>query len=125
MRTLSLLLASALTASALAQPEPDTSGAPFQEYYNRLIDDWRVQQVRDFAQQWGINVIGGRQFNVNRSFWEERFNLSLSVGLPRGRQGQSLVLEYQLAPRLVLRGEAAHQQAKSDGWIDVIFRTEY
>jgi hypothetical protein len=126
MRVLAIVLfLAAVMLPALAQDAPDTSGMLFQEYFNRLIDDWRVQQVREFAQQWGVNVSGGKQFSVNRSFWEDRFNLSLSVGLPRGRQAQNLILEYQLGPTLLIRGEAAHQAARSDAWIDLIFRTEY
>lgn len=119
------LLGSCLPAVAQTQSDPDSSSSYFQEYYNRLIEDWRVEQVRVFAQQWGVRVSGAREFGINRSFWEDRFNLSLSVGLPRGRQGQSLMLEYQLRPKLLIRGEAAHQAAKSEAWIDLIFRTEY
>jgi hypothetical protein len=107
------------------QPEAaDTSAGYYREYVNRLIDDWRLEQVRDFAQQWGMRV-GGREFAVNRSFWEDRFNLSLSVGVPQGRLGQSLVMEYHIRPRLLVRGEFAHQPDRTETWVDFIFRTEY
>ena len=114
-----------LPALAQAQPEPDTASSYFQEYYDRLIDDWRVEQMRAFAQQWGMRVSGGREFGINRRFWEDRFNLSLSVGLPRGRLGQNLVLEYQVRPQLLIRGEAVRLADRSEAWIDFIFRTEY
>jgi hypothetical protein len=132
MRGPAVILLTAALLALLRQPafaqapaEPDTGSSYFQEYYDRLIEDWRVEQARAFAQQWGIRVSGGREFGINRSFWEDRFNLSLSVGLPRGRLGQNLVLEYQVRPKILLRGEAARQAAKSEAWIDVIFRTEY
>jgi hypothetical protein len=107
------------------QPEAaDTSAGYYREYVNRLIDDWRLEQLRDFAQQWGMRV-GGRELGVNRSFWEDRFNLSLSVGLPQGRLGQNLVLEYHMRPRLLVRGEFVHQPDRTETWVDFIFRTEY
>ncbi|HTY08487.1 MAG TPA: hypothetical protein VMF29_04920, partial [Candidatus Edwardsbacteria bacterium] len=89
------------------------------------IEDWRLDQVRDFARQWGVHVSGGKELGVNRSFWEDRFNLSLSLGLPKGRLGQSLVMEYRVRPRLLVRGEVSHQPARSEAWVDLIFRTEY
>ncbi|MCU0607104.1 MAG: hypothetical protein MUF78_06720 [Candidatus Edwardsbacteria bacterium] len=125
-----ILTAAALSAlpsvRALAQ-EPataDSANAYFQGYFNRLVEDWRMEQVRDFARQWGMRA-GGREFAINRSFWEDRFNLSLSVGLPRGRPEQNLVLEYQVAPGLLVRGEALRQADRNEAWIDCIFRTEY
>ncbi|MDI6740171.1 MAG: hypothetical protein QME74_07385 [Candidatus Edwardsbacteria bacterium] len=119
------LLIPILQADAQPQPEADSTAAYFQGYFNRLIEDWRLEQVRDFAQRWGVRVSGGREFGINRSFWEDRFNLSLSVGLPRGRLGQNLALEYQVRPKLLIRGEASRQASRSEAWIDFIFRTEY
>jgi hypothetical protein len=119
------LLLTGLPASAQPQPDTDSTSSYFQDYYNRLIEDWRVEQMRAFAQQWGMRVSGGREFGINRRFWEDRFNLSLSVGLPRGRLGQNLVLEYQVRPQLLIRGEAVRLADRSEAWIDFIFRTEY
>ena len=125
-----LLIAALVTlAGATAQAQQtdaaDTSSGYYREYFNRLIEDWRIDQMRDFARQWGLKVSGGRELGINRSFWEDRFNLSLAVGLPKGRSGQSLVMEYQVLPRFLVRGEVSHQPARSEAWLDLIFRSEY
>lgn len=123
---IALAAAALLAPAAGAQEEAtaDSANAYFQGYFNRLIEDWRLEQVRDFARQWGMRA-GGREFAVNRSFWEDRFNLSLSVGLPRGRPEPTLVLEYQVHPGVLIRGEAGRQANYNEAWIDCIFRTEY
>ena len=120
-----LLAVIAGTLQAQQQTTADTSAGYYQEYFNRLIEDWRLDQMRDFARQWGMKVLGGREFAINRSFWEDRFNLSLAVGLPKGRSGQDLVLEYHIRPRFLVRGEVSHLPARSEAWVDLIFRTEY
>ncbi len=127
-RFLLMLAATALGTAQLQAQQPaaaDTGAGYFQEYFNRLVEDWRIDQMRDFARQWGLKVSGGREFAINRSFWEDRFNLSLSVGVPQGRLGQSLVMEYHIRPRLLVRGEFAHQPEFIETWVDFIFRTEY
>ncbi len=120
-----LCLVRAAPLQAQQQTAADTGAGYYQEYFNRLIEDWRLDQMRDFAQQWGLKVSGGRELGINRSFWEDRFNLSLALGLPKGRLGQSLVMEYQVLPRFLVRGEVSHQPARSEAWVDFIFRTEY
>ena len=120
-----LCLVRAAPLQAQQQTTADTGAGYYQEYFNRLIEDWRLDQMRDFAQQWGLKVSGGRELGINRSFWEDRFNLSLALGLPKGRLGQSLVMEYQVLPRFLVRGEVSHQPARSEAWVDFIFRTEY
>ena len=122
--TIALALLAATTLRAQQPAAADSGAGYYREYVNRLIEDWRLEQIRDFSQQWGMRV-GGREFAVNRGFWEDRFNLSLAVGLPTGRLGQNLVMEYHMRPRFLVRGEVSHQPDRSEAWVDLIFRTEY
>ena len=103
----------------------DSLSAYYQEYFMQLMEEWRMEKVVEFAQQWNVNVAGGRELGLNRAFWEERFSLSLSLGLSSVRQSQVLVLEYKINPALLLKGEVSRQLARSDAWLDVIFKAEY
>jgi hypothetical protein len=103
---------------------PDTADVFYQEYLNRLVEDLRLSQIQDLAKNWGI-VVGGRQFRMNRSFWEQRLSLNLSLGAFSGSDFQSAVIEYQLWPRLTVRGEVARRTARSEAWLDFIFHIEY
>ena len=91
----------------------------------QLMEEWRMEKVVEFAQQWNINIAGGRELGLNRAFWEERFSLSLSLGLSSARQSQVLVMEYKINPALLLKGEVSRQLFKNDAWLDVIFKAEY
>lgn len=125
------LLATAILAAALAlnsslwarDDEPDPQPSMYQEYFSRLIEEWRLDQIREMARQWGFASIGAGGVRMNRSFWEER--LSLVMWLPRSNRGQSLVLEYHLRPRLLVRGELDRHSRDSNAWLDFIFRSEY
>jgi hypothetical protein len=124
--SLSLLF---LPAGAIAQDQDketaDSLSAYYQEYFMQLMEEWRMEKVVEFAQQWNVNVAGGRELGLNRAFWEERFSLSLSLGLSSARQSQVLVLEYKINPTLLLKGEVSRQLFKSDAWLDLIFKAEY
>ncbi len=123
----SLLVALALAAAAPLGAQdllPDTSDVFYQEYLNRLVEDFRLSQVQDLARNWGI-VVGGRQFRMNRSFWEQRLSLNLSMGLSPGGDHQEATIEYQLLPRLTVRAEVGRRAARSEAWLDFIFHTEY
>jgi len=118
-----------LPARVLAQgPDKETAdslSAYYQEYFTQLMEEWRMEKVVEFAQQWNVNVAGGREMGLNRAFWEERFSLSLSLGLSSARQSQVLIMEYRINPSLLLKGEVSRQLAKSDAWLDIIFKAEY
>jgi len=118
-----------LPASAIAQsPDQETTdslSAYYQEYFMQLMEEWRMEKVVEFAQQWNVNVAGGRELGLNRAFWEERFSLSLSLGLSSARQSQILIMEYKINPTLLLKGEVSRQLFKSDAWLDIIFKAEY
>jgi hypothetical protein len=123
------LLAAAILAMAAggagAQDSPaDTADVFYQEYLNRLVEDLRLSQIQDLARNWGV-VVGGRQLRMNRSFWEQRLSLNLSLGLSPGSDFQTAVVEYQLLPRLMMRGEVGRRAAHSEAWVDFIFHTEY
>jgi hypothetical protein len=124
--SLSLLF---LPAGAIAQDQDketaDSLSAYYQEYFMQLMEEWRMEKVVEFAQQWNVNVAGGRELGLNRAFWEERFSLSLSLGLSSARQSQVLVLEYKINPTLLLKGEVSRQLFKNDAWLDLIFKAEY
>jgi hypothetical protein len=112
-------------ATAQSREQTDSLAAYYQEYFMQLIEEWRLEKVQEFAQQWNVNVVGGKEVGLNRAFWEERFNLSLSLGLPSARMSQQLILEYRVKPKLLLRGEISRQTSRNDAWLDFIFRTEY
>jgi hypothetical protein len=112
-------------AAAQDKAGSDSLAAYYQEYFMQLMEEWRLEKVREFAQQWNVNVVGGKELGLNRAFWEERFNLSLSMGLPSARQSQQLILEYRIKPKWLLRGEISRQTSKNDAWLDFIFRNEY
>lgn len=103
---------------------PDTSDVFYQEYLNRLVEDLRLSQIQELARSWGV-VVGGRQFRMNRSFWEQRLSVNLWLGLSSGSDLQTAVVEYQVLPKLMLRGEIGHRAARSEAWLDFIFHTEY
>jgi hypothetical protein len=103
--------------------DPDPQPGFYQEYFNQLVEDWRLDQIREMARQWGFSSIGAAGVSMNRSFWEERLNLIM--WLPRSNRGQSLVLEYHLKPRLMIRGELDRHSREDSAWLDLIFRTEY
>ncbi len=84
-----------------------------------------MEKLVEFAQQWNVNVAGGRELGLNRAFWEERFSLSLSLGFSSARQSQVLIMEYKINPTLLLKGEVSRQLFKNDAWLDVIFKAEY
>ncbi len=102
----------------------DTADVFYQEYLNRLVEDLRLSQIQDLARNWGV-VVGGRQLRMNRSFWEQRLSLNLSLGLSPGSDFQTAVVEYQLLPHLMMRGEVGRRADHSEAWIDFIFHTEY
>jgi hypothetical protein len=114
---------------ALAQKQDKETAASlsayYQEYFMQLMEEWRMEKVVEFAQQWNVNVAGGRELGLNRAFWEERFSLSLSLGITPARQSQVLIMEYKINPALLLKGEVSRQLAKSDAWLDIIFKAEY
>ncbi|MBI5805000.1 hypothetical protein HZA73_03035 [candidate division TA06 bacterium] len=116
-------------AGALAQKQDkettDSLSAYYQEYFMQLMEEWRMEKVVEFAQQWNVNVAGGREMGLNRAFWEERFSLSLSLGLSSARQSQVLIMEYRINPTLQLKGEVSRQLSKNDAWLDIIFKAEY
>ena len=118
-----------LPVRALAQDQDkettDSLSAYYQEYFMQLMEEWRMEKVVEFAQQWNVNMAGGRELELNRAFWEERFSLSLSLGLSSARQSQVLIMEYKINPALLLKGEVSRQLFKSDAWLDVIFKAEY
>jgi hypothetical protein len=120
-----LLLPAGASAQSPAQETTDSLSAYYQEYFMQLMEEWRMEKVVEFAQQWNVNVAGGRELGLNRAFWEERFSLSLSLGLSSARQSQVLVMEYKINPALLLKGEVSRQLAKSDAWLDLIFKAEY
>ena len=116
-------------AGAAAQSQgkvtTDSLSAYYQEYFMQLMEEWRMEKVVEFAQQWNVNVAGGRELGLNRAFWEERFSLSLSLGFSSARQSQVLIMEYKINPALLLKGEVSRQLFKSDAWLDLIFKAEY
>lgn len=120
-----LLLPAGAIAQSPGQETTDSLSAYYQEYFMQLMEEWRMEKVVEFAQQWNVNVAGGRELGLNRAFWEERFSLSLSLGLSSARQSQVLVMEYKINPALLLKGEVSRQLAKSDAWLDIIFKAEY
>jgi hypothetical protein len=118
-----------LPASIMAQNKDkemtDSLSAYYQEYFMQLMEEWRMEKVVEFAQQWNINMAGGRELGLNRAFWEERFSLSLSLGLSPARQSQVLIMEYRINPALLLKGEVSRQLFKNDAWLDIIYKAEY
>jgi len=114
----------AVHANAQGTADSDsTATGYFEEYFSRLMEEWRLNQIQEMAKQWGITMVGPGGIKMNRSFWEER--LSLVMWLPRSNRGQSLVLEYQLKKHFLVRGEANRHSQSDNAWIDFIFRTEY
>ena len=120
-----LLLPAGAVAQSPAKETTDSLSAYYQEYFMQLMEEWRMEKVVEFAQQWNVNVAGGRELGLNRAFWEERFSLSLSLGLSSARQSQVLVMEYKINPALLLKGEVSRQLFKNDAWLDLIFKAEY
>ncbi|MBI4725941.1 hypothetical protein HY768_01720 [candidate division TA06 bacterium] len=118
-----------LPARAFAQsPDKeaiDSLAAYYQEYFMQLMEEWRMEKMVEFARQWNVNMAGGWELGLNRAFWEERFSLSLSLGLSTARQSQVLIMEYRINPSLLLKGEVSRQLFKSDAWLDLIFKAEY
>ena len=110
-------------AEAQESSKADTSSGYFQEYFSRLMEEWRINQIQEMAKQWGVTVIGPKGIKMNRSFWEKR--LSMVMWLPRSNRGQSLILEYQIKGPLMIRGEVTRHFSQDTGWLDFIFRTEY
>ncbi|HAD81740.1 MAG: hypothetical protein A2509_10815 [Candidatus Edwardsbacteria bacterium RIFOXYD12_FULL_50_11] len=117
-----LLIGAGQARAQQASPADSASGY-FQEYFSRLMEEWRLNQVQELAKQWGISAMGTKGIRMNRSFWEER--LSLVMWLPRSSRGQSLVLEYQLKKHFLVRGEIDRHSRSDNAWLDFIFRTEY
>ncbi|MDP2807598.1 MAG: hypothetical protein Q8O74_05615 [bacterium] len=120
-----LLLPSGANAQNREKGTTDSLSAYYQEYFMQLMEEWRMEKVVEFAQQWNVNIAGGRELGLNRDFWEERFSLSLSLGLSSARQSQVLIMEYKINPTLLLKGEVSRQLFKSDAWLDIIFKAEY
>lgn len=118
------ILAMAAAGSGAQETLADTADVFYQEYLNRLVEDLRLSQIQDLARSWGV-VVGGRQLRMNRSFWEQRLSLNLSLGLSPGSDFQTAVVEYQLLPRLMVRGEVGRRAAHGEAWVDFIFHTEY
>jgi hypothetical protein len=118
-----------LPAKAVAQSTDkettDSLAAYYQEYFMQLMEEGRMIKVVEFAQQWNVNMAGGRELGLNRAFWEERFSLSLSLGITPARPSQVLIMEYRINPALMLKGEVSRQLFKNDAWLDVIFKAEY
>ena len=120
-----LLFPAGASAQKQDKETADSLSAYYQEYFMQLMEEWRMEKVVEFAQQWNVNVAGGREMGLNRAFWEERFSLSLSLGLSPARQSQVLIMEYRINPALLLKGEVSRQLSKSDAWLDLIFKAEY
>jgi len=120
-----LFLPSLASAQSRDKETADSLSAYYQEYFMQLMEEWRMEKVVEFAQQWNVNVAGGRELGLNRAFWEERFSLSLSLGLSSARQSQVLIMEYKINPTLLLKGEVSRQLFKSDAWLDIIYKAEY
>lgn len=120
-----LAVAAASPLAAQTEAQPDTSEVFYQEYLNRLMEDFRINQIQELARNWGIVVVGARNFRMNRSFWEQRLSLNLSLGLPAVGGQQAAAVEYHLSRRLALRGEVGLRAARSEAWLDFIFHTEY
>lgn len=123
--SLACLAAAASPLAAQPAAEADTSDVFYQAYLNRLMEEFRLSQIQELARNWGIVVVGTRHFRMNRSFWEQRLSLNLSLGLPAGSVQQAAAVEYQLLPRLTVRGEVGLRAARSEAWLDFIFHTEY
>lgn len=119
-----MVLAAAFLSAGAQGTAADTSEVFYQEYLNRLVEDLRISQMEDLARSWGI-VVGSRGFRMNHSFWERRLSLNLSLGLSSGGDLRSAVIEYQLIPRLTVRGEVGRKASRSEAWLDFIFHTEY
>lgn len=122
LTVLLLLIGLGQVQAQQASPADSASGY-FQEYFSRLMEEWRINQIQELAKQWGITAMGPKGIKMNRSFWEER--LSMVMWLPSSSRGQSLVLEYQLKKHFLVRGEVDRHSRNDNAWIDFIFRTEY
>lgn len=104
-------------------PAADSAEVFYQEYLNRLMEDLRLGQLQELAGQWGL-AVDRRYFRLNRSFWEERLSLSLSMGLAASNLQQA-VLEYRLGPNLTAKAEVGRLADHSEAWLDLIFHFEY
>ncbi len=118
-----MLLIGAGPARAQQASTADSASGYFQEYFSRLMEEWRLNQIQEMAKQWGVTAMGTRGIKMNRSFWEERLNMVM--WLPRSNRGQSLILEYQLKKHFLVRGELNRHSISDNAWLDLIFRTEY
>jgi len=121
--TLIAVLVLARAAAAQEEPAADTGEVFYQEYLNRLMDDLRLWQLQELSGRWGLSV-DRHYFRMNRSFWEERLSLSLSMGLSANNL-QKAALEYRLRPNLTARAEVGRQADHSEAWLDLIFHFEY
>ncbi len=124
---MALLLALAWSGSGLAQAPhelDDGSDVFYQEYLNRLVEDLRLSQIQELAQDWGL-VVGGRRVRLDRSFWEDRLRLNLWMALMPGNDNQTVSIEYRIRPRWLLRGEVSRRSSHHEAWLDCIFHFEY
>lgn len=73
----------------------------------------------------GVQRADQRELLVHREFWGDRFRLRFRKMMPVERKAEEWSLEYEIDPKLLLRGEWGRSGGGEEGTVDLLFRHEY